>query len=42
LAHSSGKRIQSPAIICKRLGGAALGYLSSEKLLAELLRSANS
>ena len=37
LAHCSGKRIQSPAIICKRLGRAALGYLSSEKFLAELL-----
>jgi hypothetical protein len=30
LAHLSGKRIQSPAIICKRLGGAALGYLSTK------------
>ena len=37
LAHLSGKRIQSPAIICKRPGRAALGYLSSEKLLTELL-----
>jgi hypothetical protein len=37
LADRSGKRIQSLAIICKRLDRAALGYLSSEKFLAELL-----
>jgi hypothetical protein len=37
LAHQSGQRIQSPAIVCKRLGRAVLRILSSEKFLTELL-----
>ena len=37
LAERSGKRIESPAIIVKRVGRATLGYLSGEKFFAEML-----